>query len=87
MVSLCLVGCLPHNDISPETVQLPDISTFFFVPSADQSYDFVLEPSPVALPLVEPLQTRVVQVACGRAHSLVLTDQEGGKRLTPAAPA
>ncbi|XP_035761298.1 RCC1-like G exchanging factor-like protein [Neolamprologus brichardi] len=42
-----------------------------------KSYDYVLEPSPVALPLVEPLQTRVVQVACGRAHSLVLTDREG----------
>ncbi|KAK2828412.1 hypothetical protein Q5P01_019446 [Channa striata] len=45
--------------------------------SRHRSYEFVLEPSPVALPLVEPLQTRVVQVACGRAHSLVLTDQEG----------
>uniref|UniRef100_A0A665U8Q5 RCC1-like domain-containing protein n=1 Tax=Echeneis naucrates TaxID=173247 RepID=A0A665U8Q5_ECHNA len=45
--------------------------------SRHQSYDYVLEPSPVALPLVEPLQTRVVQVSCGRAHSLVLTDKEG----------
>ncbi|KAM8897302.1 RCC1-like G exchanging factor-like protein isoform 2-T4 [Spinachia spinachia] len=43
----------------------------------NQSYDYVLEPSPVALPLVEPLRTKVVQVACGRAHSLILTDQEG----------
>ncbi|KAK7907044.1 hypothetical protein WMY93_015656 [Mugilogobius chulae] len=42
-----------------------------------QSYEYVLEPSPVALPLSSPLQTRVLQVACGRAHSLVLTDQEG----------
>lgn len=66
---------------------LPDISTSFVFPSAEQSYDFVLEPSPVALPLVEPLQTRVVQVSCGRAHSLVLTDQEGGKRPKHAAPA
>lgn len=55
--------------------------------SVDQSYDYVLEPSPVALPLIEPLQTKVVQVACGRAHSLILTDQEGGKRLIPPAPA
>lgn len=52
----------------------------------DKSYDYVLEPSPVALPLVEPLQTRVVQVACGRAHSLVLTDREGGKRRTSLNP-
>uniref|UniRef100_A0A3B3ZX42 RCC1-like domain-containing protein n=1 Tax=Periophthalmus magnuspinnatus TaxID=409849 RepID=A0A3B3ZX42_9GOBI len=42
-----------------------------------ESYEYVLEPSPVALPLSSPLQTRVLQVACGRAHSLVLTDQEG----------
>lgn len=42
-----------------------------------QSYDYVLEPSPVALPLSTPQETRVVQVACGRAHSLVLTDREG----------
>ncbi|XP_016532769.1 RCC1-like G exchanging factor-like protein isoform X1 [Poecilia formosa] len=42
-----------------------------------KSYDYVLEPSPVALPLSQPQQTRVVQVSCGRAHSLVLTDHEG----------
>uniref|UniRef100_H3CY41 RCC1 like n=1 Tax=Tetraodon nigroviridis TaxID=99883 RepID=H3CY41_TETNG len=41
------------------------------------SYEYVLEPSPVALPLAEPQQTRVLQVSCGRAHSLVLTDNEG----------
>ncbi|MEQ2175205.1 hypothetical protein GOODEAATRI_015699, partial [Goodea atripinnis] len=45
--------------------------------SRHKSYDYVLEPSPVALPLIQPQQTRVVQVSCGRAHSLVLTDQEG----------
>lgn len=43
------------------------------------SYDYVLEPSPVALPLAQPQSTRVVQVTCGRAHSLVLTDREGGE--------
>ena len=43
------------------------------------SYDYVLEPSPVALPLSHPQGTRVLQVACGRAHSLVLTDREGGE--------
>lgn len=46
---------------------------------AVRSYEYVLEPSPVALPLLEPQQTRVLQVSCGRAHSLVLTDNEGGK--------
>ncbi|TRZ04309.1 hypothetical protein DNTS_006594, partial [Danionella cerebrum] len=34
-------------------------------------------PSPVPLPLRNPQETRVLQVSCGRAHSLVLTDSEG----------
>uniref|UniRef100_A0A8D0GR68 RCC1 like n=1 Tax=Sphenodon punctatus TaxID=8508 RepID=A0A8D0GR68_SPHPU len=42
-----------------------------------RGYEHVLEPSPVALPLDQPQQTRVSQVSCGRAHSLVLTDSEG----------
>lgn len=42
-----------------------------------KGYEYVLEPSPVPLPLVKPQETRVLQVACGRAHSLVLTDNEG----------
>ncbi|XP_012925926.1 RCC1-like G exchanging factor-like protein isoform X1 [Heterocephalus glaber] len=42
-----------------------------------RGYEYVLEPSPVALPLDRPQETRVLQVACGRAHSLVLTDREG----------
>ncbi|XP_055993686.1 RCC1-like G exchanging factor-like protein isoform X1 [Sorex fumeus] len=42
-----------------------------------RGYEYVLEPAPVPLPLDRPQETRVVQVACGRAHSLVLTDHEG----------
>ncbi|XP_076867246.1 RCC1-like G exchanging factor-like protein [Brachyhypopomus gauderio] len=42
-----------------------------------KSYEYVLEPSPVSLPLTYPQETRVLQVSCGRAHSLVLTDSEG----------
>ncbi|XP_003461236.1 RCC1-like G exchanging factor-like protein isoform X1 [Cavia porcellus] len=42
-----------------------------------RGYEYVLEPSPVALPLDRPQETRVLQVACGRAHSLILTDGEG----------
>uniref|UniRef100_W5LW55 RCC1 like n=1 Tax=Lepisosteus oculatus TaxID=7918 RepID=W5LW55_LEPOC len=45
--------------------------------NSNSSYEYVLEPSPVALPLRRPQETRVLQVACGRAHSLVLTDNEG----------
>ncbi|KAK2117356.1 RCC1-like G exchanging factor-like protein [Saguinus oedipus] len=44
-----------------------------------RGYEYVLEPSPVPLPLDRPQETRVLQVACGRAHSLVLTDREGGE--------
>lgn len=43
----------------------------------NRGYEYVLEPSPVPLPLDRPQETRVLQVACGRAHSLVLTDSEG----------
>ena len=43
-----------------------------------KGYEYVLEPSPIPLPLEKPQKTRVLQVSCGRAHSLVLTDSEGG---------
>uniref|UniRef100_A0A8C8RHR9 RCC1-like G exchanging factor-like protein n=1 Tax=Pelusios castaneus TaxID=367368 RepID=A0A8C8RHR9_9SAUR len=42
-----------------------------------KGYEYVLEPSPIPLPLDTPQKTRVLQVSCGRAHSLVLTDNEG----------
>uniref|UniRef100_A0A8C3L5R2 RCC1 like n=1 Tax=Chrysolophus pictus TaxID=9089 RepID=A0A8C3L5R2_CHRPC len=46
-----------------------------------KGYEYVLEPSPIPLPLEEPQKTRVLQVSCGRAHSLILTDSEGGTVL------
>ncbi|XP_021502354.1 RCC1-like G exchanging factor-like protein isoform X1 [Meriones unguiculatus] len=42
-----------------------------------RGYEYVLEPSPVPLPLDRPQETEVLQVSCGRAHSLILTDREG----------
>ncbi|XP_075051100.1 RCC1-like G exchanging factor-like protein [Mixophyes fleayi] len=42
-----------------------------------KGYEYILEPSPVPLPLDKPQDTRVLQVSCGRAHSLILTDKEG----------
>ncbi|OBS69459.1 hypothetical protein A6R68_01985 [Neotoma lepida] len=42
-----------------------------------RGYEYVLEPSPVPLPLHRPQETKVLQVSCGRAHSLILTDREG----------
>ncbi|XP_043386774.1 RCC1-like G exchanging factor-like protein isoform X8 [Chelonia mydas] len=44
-----------------------------------KSYECVLEPSPIPLPLDTPQETRILQVSCGRAHSLILTDKEGGE--------
>lgn len=44
-----------------------------------KGYEYILEPSPVPLPLDRPQETRVLQVSCGRAHSLILTDNEGVK--------
>ncbi|CAH2246334.1 Hypothetical predicted protein [Pelobates cultripes] len=40
-----------------------------------KGYEYVLEPSPVPLPLDKPQNTQVLQVSCGRAHSLILTDE------------
>nr|XP_023959219.1 RCC1-like G exchanging factor-like protein isoform X1 [Chrysemys picta bellii] len=42
-----------------------------------KGYEYVLEPSPIPLPLDTPQETRILQVSCGRAHSLILTDKEG----------
>ncbi|XP_058425187.1 RCC1-like G exchanging factor-like protein isoform X2 [Diceros bicornis minor] len=42
-----------------------------------RGYEYVLEPSPIPLPLDRPQETQVLQVSCGRAHSLILTDGEG----------
>eukprot|EP00058_Branchiostoma_floridae_P011700 XP_002597188.1 hypothetical protein BRAFLDRAFT_276208 [Branchiostoma floridae] len=39
--------------------------------------DYVIAPAPVDLPLTNPQETQVLQVACGRAHTLILTDGEG----------
>eukprot|EP00079_Xenopus_tropicalis_P021015 XP_012812236.1 PREDICTED: Williams-Beuren syndrome chromosomal region 16 protein isoform X1 [Xenopus tropicalis] len=42
-----------------------------------KGYEYILEPSPIPLPLDKPQETKVLQVSCGRAHSLILTDKEG----------
>ncbi|XP_072029924.1 LOW QUALITY PROTEIN: RCC1-like G exchanging factor-like protein [Amphiura filiformis] len=38
---------------------------------------YIYTPYAVDVPLVRSRDTRVIQVACGRAHSLILTDKEG----------
>ena len=44
---------------------------------ATRSYQYIMKPMPIPLPLQKPLQTRVTDVSCGRAHALVLADNEG----------
>lgn len=39
----------------------------------------IISPTEINLPLTKPRKTRVSQVSCGRSHSLILTDEEGGK--------
>jgi len=38
----------------------------------------VIEPVPIALPLLHPYNTQLTHVACGRAHTVIVTDNEGG---------
>jgi len=40
--------------------------------------DYVIEPVPIDLPLLHPNKTRLTHVACGRAHTVIVTDSEGG---------
>ncbi|NXU78280.1 RCC1L protein, partial [Oreotrochilus melanogaster] len=64
------------------SLQFPGLTTWSWkniqlLGMGTKGYEYVLEPSPIPLPLEKPQQTRVLQVSCGRAHSLVLTDSEG----------
>jgi len=49
----------------------------YHAPHRGHPLEFLIEPAPISLPLKSPNSTKVKQVACGRAHSLVLTDKEG----------
>ncbi|XP_071479604.1 RCC1-like G exchanging factor-like protein [Diadema antillarum] len=51
-----------------------------YQPKAETSVEgmhTIISPTPIHLPLMFPRKTRVTQVDCGRAHSLILTDEEG----------
>ena len=41
-----------------------------------ESYKYIMAPAPIPLPL-KSSKTKVIDIACGRAHTLVLTDSEG----------
>ncbi|PIK40603.1 putative Williams-Beuren syndrome chromosomal region 16 protein-like [Apostichopus japonicus] len=43
----------------------------------ESGLSYVIAPARLDLPLTKPRDTRVTQVACGRAHSIILTDKEG----------
>ena len=50
--------------------------SFYFV---GRILDYVIEPVPIELPLVHRESTKLSDVACGRAHTVIVTDKEGGK--------
>lgn len=39
--------------------------------------DYVTQPVNIELPLSHPETTNLLQVACGRAHTVIVTDKEG----------
>lgn len=41
--------------------------------------DYVIEPAYIDLSFNHRDSTKITQVACGRAHTLILTDKEGGR--------
>ena len=41
--------------------------------------DYVIEPVPIDLPLTHPTTTQLTHVACGRAHTVVVTNNEGSE--------
>lgn len=43
----------------------------------DHPLETVIQPVPIALPLFK-MDTLATKVGCGRAHTVVLTDKEGG---------
>jgi len=43
--------------------------------------DYVIEPVPIDLPLLHPSKTQITHVACGRAHTVIVTDTEGGRYI------
>lgn len=44
--------------------------------------DYVIVPKVIHLPIPHPRSTRILQVAAGRAHSIVLTDNAGKLNIT-----
>jgi alpha-tubulin suppressor-like RCC1 family protein len=46
-------------------------------PKSGRILDYVIQPVPVELPLAHPATTKLTQVACGRAHTVLVTDNEG----------
>ena len=47
--------------------------------------DYVIVPKLIHLPIKHPRSTRIVQIAAGRAHSLVLTDTSGERQPVPCS--
>ncbi|XP_069106507.1 RCC1-like G exchanging factor-like protein isoform X2 [Argopecten irradians] len=43
----------------------------------EKGIDYIIQPAKIALPFDNPDTTRVTQAACGRAHTILLTNNEG----------
>ena len=48
---------------------------------AGRATDYVIEPVHIDLPLLYPQTTKLTHVSCGRAHTVIVTDSEGGNNL------
>lgn len=48
----------------------------YHAPVRGHPLEFIIEPAPIEIPF-NSSSTKVTQVACGRAHSIILTDKEG----------
>jgi hypothetical protein len=53
------------------------IDIYIYWPLLGDNQDIVLEPSEINLPL--PSTTKIISVLCGRAHTLITTDEEESK--------
>ncbi|GAB1606706.1 RCC1-like G exchanging factor-like protein [Argonauta hians] len=45
--------------------------------NTDRYLDYIIQPTNIEIPLVQPTKTKMTGIAAGRAHTVILTDQEG----------
>ena len=55
-----------------------DYSMLILVTRQNENRNYIITPKQLHVPLKDR-ETKVIKVACGRAHTLLLTDKEGGE--------